>query len=41
MLEVIKTISYILGLARARLSEVAEKLDFALAFGWRSGLPLR
>jgi hypothetical protein len=22
-------------------SQAAEKLDFALAFGWRSGLPLR
>jgi hypothetical protein len=21
--------------------QIAEKLDFALAFGWRSGLPLR
>jgi hypothetical protein len=29
------------GFGKGTPSEVAEQLDFALAFGWRSGLPLR
>jgi hypothetical protein len=31
----------ITGLFSATALQIAEKLDFALAFGWRSGLPLR
>jgi hypothetical protein len=32
---------FINGFGKGTTSEVAEKLDFDLAFGWRSGSPLR